>query len=59
MRNKQAGLLRKPIIRKMPPKNSVVLQSQAFNRGNGISKDCKYFAKSSPYFDVRRIIHEK
>lgn len=45
MRNIHAGLFKKPSIRKRPPKNSDVLQSQALKSGNGIFSVCKKSAK--------------
>ena len=47
MRKIQAGLFRKPITKRIPPKNSVDLHNQALNRGKGMFAVCSVFAKSS------------
>jgi hypothetical protein len=51
IRNKQAGLFIKPAMRKIPPKNSDVLQIQALKKGNGIFSDCNGSAKDCILFE--------
>ena len=46
IKKKQAGLIKKPMTRRMPPKNSVDLHSQALSKGKGKFSDWSVPAKS-------------
>ena len=46
IKKRQAGLIKKPTARRMPPKNSVDLHSQALSKGKGKFADWSAPAKS-------------
>ena len=46
IKKKQAGLIKNPTTRRMPPKNSVDLHRYALNNGKGIFTDWSVPAKS-------------